>query len=151
MLRVANSSAAEFHELGNAVQFSGQTAKDAGLDFNSYIASLAATAGALAVSVESVSQGYQEILGKLASVQSDVGRGQTLIKDAFEKTGIATEDVLATMDGSRNGFLNFIKLLADAKLESHELTAVLRALSGSTYGASFSYLVQNPEELDRTA
>ena len=146
MLRIANRSPASFEALGESVQFAGQSAVDAGLNFQGYVASLAGTAGA-GRSVESVSQGLTGIWAKLAKSGEGFGRGGKIAKDAFEGVGISMADVNAAMDGTADGFIQLLELINNAGLSTRQLTALLSSLAGDTYAASISYAVQNPEAI----
>lgn len=146
MLKIANNSPASFEQLGASIQFSGQAAVDAGLDFKTYLATLAGTAGA-GRSVESVSMGLLGGLGRLAAMQTEIGRGAGVLKDAFGKVGISLEDVRGMLDGTSEGFVDFLKFIHASKLESDELTGLLRTLFGE-YSSSFQYAIQNPDAIE---
>ena len=147
LLRTANRSPSTFAALGESVQFSGQSAVDAGMNFRTYLATLGSTAGA-GRSVESVSQGMASMFGRLAKATEGVGRGGKIVGDAFQGVGINFRDVQAAMDGTSEGFINVLRLVNEAELSSTQLTALLSTLAGDTYAASISYAVQNPEKLD---
>ena len=146
MLRVANRSPATFQSLGESVQFAGQSAVDAGLDWKTYLATLAGTAGA-GRSVEAVSQGLVGIFARLAKSEEEIGRGGKIVSDAFTAIGLDLELVQRTLDGTPQGWLNFIELLHQAGLSTSQLTALMSTLAGDTYAASLSYLVQNPQAM----
>ena len=146
MLRIANRSPASFEALGESVQFAGQSAVDAGLNFQGYVASLAGTAGA-GRSVESVSQGLTAIWPRLAKSGEGIGRGGKIVQEAFEGVGISMADVNAAMDGTADGFIQLLELINNAGLSTRQLTALLSTLAGDTYAASISYAVQNPEAI----
>ena len=154
MLRIANRSPASFEALGESVQFAGQSAVDAGLNFQGYVASLAGTAGA-GRSVESVSQGLTAMWARLAKSGEGIGRGGKIVQEAFEGVGISMADVNAAMDGTADSFIQLLELINNADLSTRQLTALLSTLAGDTYAASISYAVQNPgairELLDEAA
>ena len=147
LLRTANRSPSTFAALGESIQFSGQAAVDAGMDFRAYLATLGSTAGA-GRSVESVSQGMASMFGRLAKATEGVGRGGKIVGEAFQGVGINFRDVQAAMDGTSEGFINVLRLINEAELSTSQLTALLSTLAGDTYAASISYAVQNPEKLD---
>ena len=147
LLRTANRSPSTFAALGESIQFSGQAAVDAGMDFRAYLATLGSTAGA-GRSVESVSQGMASMFGRLAKATEGVGRGGKIVGKAFQGVGINFRDVQAAMDGTSEGFINVLRLINEAGLSTSQLTALLSTLAGDSYAASISYAVQNPEKLD---
>ena len=147
LLRTANRSPSTFAALGESIQFSGQAAVDAGMDFRAYLATLGSTAGA-GRSVESVSQGMASMFGRLAKATEGVGRGGKIVGEAFQGVGINFRDVQAAMDGTSEGFINVLRLINEAELSTSQLTALLSTLAGDSYAASISYAVQNPEKLD---
>ena len=147
LLRTANRSPSTFAALGESIQFSGQAAVDAGMNFRTYLATLGSTAGA-GRSVESVSQGMASMFGRLAKATEGVGRGGKIVGEAFQGVGINFRDVQAAMDGTSEGFINVLRLINEAELSTSQLTALLSTLAGDTYAASISYAVQNPEKLD---
>ena len=144
MLRAANRSAGSFESFGESIQFAGQAAADAGLDFKAYVAILGGTSGAMRT-VESVSQGMTAMWSKLAKSKEDIGRGGKIVQEAFERVGISMADVDAAMDGTADGFIKLLALINNAGLSTTQLTALLSTLAGDTYSASISYAVQNPE------
>ncbi len=144
MLRAANRSAGSFESFGESIQFAGQAAADAGLDFKAYVAILGGTSGAMRT-VESVSQGMTAMWGKLAKSKEDIGEGGKIVQEAFEGVGISMADVDAAMDGTADGFIKLLALINNAGLSTTQLTALLSTLAGDTYSASISYAVQNPE------
>ena len=146
MVRLANRGNAKFAQLGESLQFSGQSAADAGLDFRTYLAVLGGVAGA-GRSVDSVAQGLTGMWARLAKANEDIGRGGQIVKDAFEGVGISFENVNTKMDGTAEGFVNVLRLINDAGLSTSQLTALLSTLAGDTYSASISYAVQNPEAI----
>ena len=143
MLRAANRSAGSFESFGESIQFAGQAAADAGLDFKAYVAILGGTSGAMRT-VESVSQGMTAMWSKLAKSKEDIGGGK-IVQEAFERVGISMADVDAAMDGTADGFIKLLALINNAGLSTTQLTALLSTLAGDTYSASISYAVQNPE------
>ena len=144
MLRAANRSAGSFESFGESIQFAGQAAADAGLDFKAYVAILGGTSGAMRT-VESVSQGMTAMWSKLAKSKEDIGEGGKIVQEAFEGVGISMADVDAAMDGTADGFIKLLALINNAGLSTTQLTALLSTLAGDTYSASISYAVQNPE------
>ena len=142
MLRAANRSAGSFESFGESIQFAGQAAADAGLDFKAYVAILGGTSGAMRT-VESVSQGMTAMWSKLAKSKEDIGG--KIVQEAFEGVGISMADVDAAMDGTADGFIKLLALINNAGLSTTQLTALLSTLAGDTYSASISYAVQNPE------
>ena len=146
MLRLANRSAGNFQSFGEALQFSGQSAADAGLDFKAYVALLGGVSGA-GRDVEAVSQGLVGMWARLAKSGEGIGRGGKVVTDAFEGVGISMADVEAVMDGTAEGFVNLLALINDANLSTTQLTALLSTVAGDTYSASISFAVQNPEEI----
>ena len=147
LLRTANRSPSTFAALGESIQFSGQAAVDAGMDFRTYLATLGSTAGA-GRSVESVSQGMAAMFGRLALATENTGVGGKRLIDVFGDVGINFRDVKAAMDGTSEGFINVLRLMNEAELSTTQLTALLSTLAGHSYAASISYAVQNPEKLD---
>ena len=147
MLRTANRSPASFQSLAESVQFAGQSAVDAGLDFKTYLSTLAGTAGA-GRGVETVAQGLVALFGRLAKSSEGIGRGGKIVTDAFTGVGISMDDVDDAMDGTTEGFVKLLRLINDAGLSSQQLTALLSTLAGDTYAASISYAVQNPEVIE---
>ena len=146
MLKAANNSAGAFMDFGESLQFSGQSAADAGLDFQTYIATLGGIAGA-GREVQSISPGLAAMWARLAKAEEDIGEGGQTVTDAFQGVGISMEDVNAAMDGTADGFVRFLELINKANLTSSQLTALLSTLAGDTYSASISYAVQNPEAI----
>ena len=147
LLRTANRSPSTFAALGESVQFSGQSAVDAGMNFRTYLATLGSTAGA-GRSVESVSQGMAAMFARLAKATENTGVGGKRLVDVFGDVGINFRDVKAAMDGTSEGFINVLRLINEAGLSTTQLTALLSTLAGDSYAASISYAVQNPEKLD---
>ena len=147
LLRTANRSPSTFAALGESIQFSGQAAVDAGMDFRTYLATLGSTAGA-GRSVESVNQGMAAMFGRLALATENTGVGGKRLIDVFGDVGINFRDVKAAMDGTSEGFINVLRLMNEAELSTTQLTALLSTLAGHSYAASISYAVQNPERLD---
>ncbi len=146
MLRIANRSPATFEAIGASIKFGGQSLADAGLDFATYVALLAGTAGA-GRDVESVAQGLVAMWGRLAKSGEGIGRGGKIVTDAFESVGISMDDVNAAMDGTAEGFVQLLELINGANLSTAQLTALLSTLAGDTYASSISYVVQNPEAI----
>ena len=146
MLKAANNSAGAFMDFGESLQFSGQSAADAGLDFQTYIATLGGIAGA-GREVQSISPGLAAMWARLAKAEEDIGEGGQTVTDAFQGVGISMEDVNAAMDGTADGFVRLLELINKANLTSSQLTALLSTLAGDTYSASISYAVQNPEAI----
>ena len=146
MLRLANRSAGNFQSFGEALQFSGQSAADAGLDFTTYVALLGGVSGA-GRDVEAVSQGLVGMWSRLAKAGEGIGRGGKVVTEAFEGVGISMADVEAVMDGTAEGFVNLLALINDANLSTTQLTALLSTVAGDTYSASLSFAVQNPEDI----
>ena len=144
MVRLASRSQGDFLAFGEALQFSGQSAADAGLDFKTYIATLGGLAGS-GRSVESVSQGLAGIWAMLAKSQEGIGRGGKIVQKAFEGVGISMADVNATMDGTADGFVRLLELIDDAGLSPTQRTALLSTLAGTTYASAVSSAVQNTE------
>ena len=147
MLRIANKSPATFQQLAESVQFAGQSAKDSGLSFKSYLAVLAGTAGA-GRQVEAVAQGMTAMWARLAKAQEGIGRGGKIVKTAFESVGISMVDVERTFDGTERGFMQLLQLINKAGLSTRQLTALMSTLAGDTYSASLSFAVQNPEMIE---
>ena len=147
MLRIANKSPATFQQLAESVQFAGQSAKDSGLSFKSYLAVLAGTAGA-GRQVEAVAQGMTAMWARLAKSQEGIGRGGKIVKKAFTSVGISMEDVERTFDGTERGFIQLLQLINEAGLSTRQLTALMSTLAGDTYSASLSFAVQNPEMIE---
>ena len=147
MLRIANKSPATFQQLAESVQFAGQSAKDSGLSFKSYLAVLAGTAGA-GRQVEAVAQGMTAMWARLAKAQEGIGRGGKIVKTAFESVGISMVDVERTFDGTERGFMQLLQLINQAGLSTRQLTALMSTLAGDTYSASLSFAVQNPEMIE---
>ena len=143
MLRIANRSPASFAALGESLQFAGQSASDAGLNFETYVATLAGTAGA-GRSVEAVSQGLTAMWARLAKSAAGIGRGGKIVREAFEGVGISMSDVNAAMDGTTDGFVRLLEMINAAGVSETQLTALLSTLAGDTYSASLSFAVQNP-------
>ena len=143
MLRIANRSPASFAALGESLQFAGQSASDAGLNFETYVATLAGTAGA-GRSVEAVSQGLTAMWARLAKSATGIGRGGNIVREAFEGVGISMSDVNAAMDGTTDGFVRLLEMINAAGVSETQLTALLSTLAGDTYSASLSFAVQNP-------
>ena len=148
MVRLASRSQGDFLAFGEALQFSGQSAADAGLDFKTYIATLGGLAGS-GRSVESVSQGLAGIWAKLAKAEEGIGPGGKVVQKAFEGVGISMADVNATMDGTADGFVRLLELINDAGLSPTQRTALLSTLAGDTYASAVSSAVQNTEVIRR--
>ena len=144
MVRLASRSQGDFLAFGEALQFSGQSAADAGLDFKTYVATLGGLAGS-GRSVESVSQGLTGMWAKLAKAEEGIGRGGKVVEKAFEGVGISMADVNATMDGTADGFVRLLELINDAGLSPTQRTALLSTLAGDTYASAVSSAVQNTE------
>ncbi len=144
MVRLASRSQGDFLAFGEALQFSGQSAVDAGLDFKTYIATLGGLAGS-GRSVESVSQGLTGVWAMLAKSEEGIGRGGKIVQKAFEGVGISMADVNATMDGTSDGFVRLLELIDDAGLSPTQRTALLSTLAGTTYASAVSSAVQNTE------
>ena len=146
MLKAANNSAGAFMDFGESLQFSGQSAADAGLNFQTYIATLGGIAGA-GREVQSISPGLAAMWARLAKAEEDIGEGGQTVTEAFKGVGISIADVGAAMDGTADGFVRLLELINKANLTSSQLTALLSTLAGDTYSASISYAVQNPEAI----
>ena len=150
MLLAETKTAATAVDIGNAFRYSGQSAADAGLDTATYIATLGTLAGS-GRSAEESSIGLNALLTKLAGAMSGIGEGGKLVGDALAALGIEFEDVQGTMRSGPQGFVEFIRLLREQskELDPEILTGALRALVGESYASSFSYLVQNVDELNQ--
>ena len=146
MVRLATRSQGDFLAFGEALQFSGQAAADAGLDFKTYISVLGGLAGS-GRSVESVSQGLQAIWAKLAKSGEGIGRGGKIVQEAFEGVGISMTDVNATMDGTADSFVRLLELINNAGLSPTQRTALLSTLADVTYASAVSSAVQNTEKI----
>ena len=146
MIRIANRSPATFQAMGESIQFAGQSSVDMGLDFKTYLSTLGGMAAA-GRGVESASQGMIGLFARLAKAETEIGRGGKIVTTAFEQVGIEMADVEAVLDGTSQGWLNFIELLHQAGLSKTELTALFSTLAGDTYSSSISFLIQNPDEM----
>ena len=146
MVRLATRSQGDFLAFGEALQFSGQAAADAGLDFKTYISVLGGLAGS-GRSVESVSQGLQAIWAKLAKAEEGIGEGGAVVQKAFEGVGISMTDVNATMDGTADSFVRLLELINNAGLSPTQRTALLSTLADVTYASAVSSAVQNTEKI----
>ena len=133
-------------DFGESLQFSGQSAADVGLNFQTYIATLGGIAGA-GREVQSISPGLAAMWARLAKAEEDIGEGGQTVTEAFKGVGISIADVGAAMDGTADGFVRLLELINKANLTSSQLTALLSTLAGDTYSASISYAVQNPEAI----
>ena len=146
MLKAANNSAGAFMDFGESLQFSGQSAADAGLNFQTYIATLGGIAGA-GREVQSIAPGLAAMWARLAKAEEDIGEGGQTVTGAFQGVGISMADVNDAMDGTSDGFVRLLELINNANLTATQLTALLSTLAGDTYSASISYAVQNPEAI----
>ena len=154
MVKTEQNSAARAVDLGNALRFSGQAADDANVPLEVYIAALGTLAGS-GRSAEESSQGVNVLLSKLAAaLNDDIGRGGKLAKDALGALNIEMREVQSALeDTSGEGFIKLLKSIATnaESLPQSTLTAALRALVGESYASSFSYLIQNVDQLERVS
>ena len=135
--------------IGGGLRYSAQSAADAKLPMEGYIATLGVL-GTSGRTAEESSQGLNAMLTKMATAMNDFGRGGKLIDEAFGAIGLESEEVLGAMESGRWGFVNLMKLIsAQAKnLPQHTMTAFWRALVGEGYTSSFSFMLQNMELLE---
>ena len=154
LVKTEQNSAAKAVDLGNALRFSGQAADDANVPLEVYIAALGTLAGS-GRSAEESSQGVNVLLSKLAAaLNDDIGRGGKLAKDALGALNIEMQEVQAALeDTSGEGFIRLLQSISEnaESLPQSTLTAALRALVGESYASSFSYLIQNTDQLERVA
>ena len=104
MLLAETKTAAAARDIGEAFRFSAQSAADAGLGTQSFIAILGTLAGS-GRSAEESSQGLNVLLTKLSKGMSGVGRGGKMVTDVLEKIGLSGEDVERAFREGRRGHL----------------------------------------------
>ena len=176
MLKAETITAGSARGIGEAFQFSAQSAADARMETSEYIALLGVVAGA-GRDVEGVSQGLQTFLSQMSKGLAGVGRGGKMIEKIFDTLGIAKEELrgLQLQDNSAARILKLIRdralnlegaggggaadvksiiadgdeALAEAMAGQDVLTAVLTQLVGTSYASAFSFLAKNAEELIR--
>ena len=155
MLKAETISPADMRGMGEGLQYSSQSAKDAGLEFHEYIATLGLLGGA-GREVEGASQGLQQLLTNFAKGGQEGLRGGKIIRKSLAVLGIEIEEVQAIMDieGGGEGFIGVLRMMAqrigdvsDPK-NAAKLTAVMAALSGTSYSPAFSFLLQNLDKLE---
>ena len=131
MLRVQpTDSNASFRALGDSLQFSAQSAVDAGLDFKTYISTLGGIAGA-GREVDSVSQGLTAMWSRLAKSERRVSaKGGRLSRMPSRGVGISLTDVDAAMDGTSDGFVRLLELIHDAGLSSQPVDGAAQYARG---------------------
>ena len=143
MLLAETKTPASMREIGEAFRFSAQSAADAGLNTQAYIAILGTLAGS-GRSAEESSQGLNVLLTKLAKGMSGVGRGGKMVTDVLDRVGVSGEDIQKQLDMGPEGIFNILSWLRDAtEGDSALLTSVLGSLVGESYASAFSFLVQN--------
>ena len=145
-------TAASARDIGNAFRFSAQAAADAKVPLHVYTSMLGVLAGS-GRSAEESSQGLNVLLQKLAKGMSGFGRGGKMVKDTLEQIGLTTEDVKIAMESGEDGIINLLRTIRTATddMPQDVLTSVLGTLVGESYASSFSFLVQNIEEVDRVS
>ena len=148
MLMTETTTAANTRTLGEALRFSAKSAADAGLDYQTYIATLGVLAGS-GRSAEESSQGLNVLFTKMAAAMADIGRGGPLVEEAFNAIGIEVDTVVDLMAQGPQGFVRLLERMGAAQKEFGQTTttAALRALVGESYTAAFSYLLANTDEL----
>ena len=152
LLVTEQNTAAVAGDLGAALRFSGQAAADAGLDIETYVATLGVLAGS-GRSAEESSQGLNVMMSKLAKSSVEWSRGGTMVRKAFAGIGVDADEARALLDEGGAGFVKFVQLLNEKsrELPRATITAFLTALVGESYASSFSYLIQNADQLENVA
>ena len=154
MLKAETILPATMRGMGEGLQFSSQTAKDAGLSWQEYMATLGMLGGA-GREVEAASQGLQMVLTNLGRGATGGLRGGELIKKAFGVLNIGIEEVKRSMDieAGGGGFIEVLELIQSSvgdmtqSKNRAKLTAFMAALGGATYAPAMQYLVQNTDQL----
>ena len=150
MLLAETKTAAAARDIGEAFRFSAQSAADAGLGTQSYIAILGTLAGS-GRSAEESSQGLNVLLTKLSKGMSGVGRGGKMVKDVLAEVGLTGADVERELAKGEAGIFDFLELIKKATEGNAALrTSVLAALVGESYASSFSFLIANIEDARAT-
>ena len=149
MLKAETTTPATMREIGEALRFSAQAAADAGMDYQTYIATLG-TLGGSGRSPEEASQGLNVIFTQLAKGVTGIARGGKMVTKALEKVGISREDLEWNLARGSKGFMDLLRQLQTVRDEYGQtsLTAVLGQLVGTSYSSAFSYLVQNVDALE---
>ena len=147
MLKMETVTAGAFRSIGEAFQFSGQTAVDAGLNAAEYVSLLGAVAGA-GREVESVSQGLNNVWIKIATAITGRGRGSKMVREAFSGLNIDLGEVKGFMAAGQGGFNNLLRLIGERAPSQADLTTSMRALAGESYASAISYMVQNMDKAD---
>ena len=148
MLKAETTTPATMRQIGEAFRFSAQAAADAGLDYQTYIATLG-TLGGSGRSPEEASQGMNVIFTQLAKGVTGIARGGKMVMKALGKVGIEGDELQDFIDRGAEGFIDLLKRLKQVRSEYGQtsLTAILSQLVGTSYSSAFSYLVQNVDEL----
>ena len=147
LVKAGNNAAGTFTEFGQAFQFSIQSAKDAGLAFEEYVALLGGMAGA-GREVAGTSQGLQMVLGQIArSLNQDIGRGGRIAGTAFEKLGISMEELESIAQSGEGWFIRLLERINATGADASARIAALVALAGQSYSSSISFIVQNHDQV----
>ena len=154
MLKAETILPATMKGMGEGLQFSSQTAKDAGLSWQEYIATLGMLGGA-GREVQAASQGLGLVLTNLARGATGGLRGGKLIETAFGVIGVGIERVKAAMDveGGGGGFFDVLQIIQDSvgdltqSKNRAKLTAFMAALGGTSYAPALQFVVQNLDQL----
>ena len=146
MLKVETRTAGTFRGIGNAIQYSAESAARAKLSTQEYIATLGVVAGS-GREVESVSQGLQLLLTNISKAITGVGRGGPMVQKAFAALNISTEEVKKLMS-QPNGWVQLLKLIRDRAPSQEHLTAALSQVGGTTYASAIGFLVRNVDKLE---
>ena len=147
LLKAQTRSAADAYQLGQAFQYSAQSAADAGLSLEGYVSIL----GGLAESgreVEAASQGLQLFLSNIARAREGGFRGGELVAKAFGRVGIDRAQLEALTSMGDRGYFQLLDLMRQRTVNDLNLrTAILTQLSGTTYASALSAAIANLPDL----
>ena len=147
MLKAETITAATARGIGESMQFSAQSASDAGLSGATYIALLGGIAGA-GREVESVSQGLNVLFTKTARAMSGFGRGGKMVKKAFAGVGIAVEEVRGIMtSGREDAIFDLLELIGARSPNQAAMTSALATLVGESYASALSFAIKDVDKL----
>ena len=147
LLKAQTRSAADAYQLGQAFQYSAQSASDAGLTLEGYVAIL----GGLAEGgreVEASSQGLQLFLSNVARAREGGFRGGELVAKAFGRAGIDRATLTQLTQQGDQGYFALFNLLRERTADDLNLrTAIMTQLAGQSYGPALAATLKNIEDV----
>ena len=147
MLKAETRTAGTFRGIGNAIQYSAESAARAKLSTQEYIATLGVVAGS-GREVESVSQGLQLLLTNISKAITGIGRGGPMVQKAFAAMNISTDEIKTIM-ARPNGWVDLLKLIRDRAPSQQHMTAALSQVGGTSYASAIGFLVRNVDKLEQ--